>query len=74
MVGATGTIVFAAVTLVPVVVTMVRVTPTMLSMPETMAFANEKIFSAGKTIVRITGKSSQALKPWSSFPTPGSQT
>jgi hypothetical protein len=53
---------------------MVRVTPTMLSIPETMVFANEKIFSAGKTIFRIAAKSSQALEPWSSFPTPGSPT
>jgi hypothetical protein len=37
---------------------MVCVTPTMLSIPGTMAFVNEKIFSAGKTIFRITGKSS----------------
>jgi hypothetical protein len=53
---------------------MVCVTPTMLSIPETMASVNEKIFSVGKTIFRITGKSSQALKPWTSFPKPGSQT
>ena len=74
MVGATDTIFCAAVTLDSVVVMMVCVTPTILSIPETLAFANEKIFSAGKTIFRITGKSSQALKPWSSFPTPGSPT
>ena len=74
MVGATDTIFCAAVTVASIVVKMVCVTQTILSIPETMAFAIEKIFSAGKTIFRITGKSSQALKPWTSFPTPGSQT
>jgi hypothetical protein len=45
-----------------------------LLIPETMALSNEKIFLARKTMFRITKKSSQALKPWSSFPTSGSPT
>ena len=58
MVGANDTIVFTTVTMASVIVKMVCITLTIFSIPATMAFANEKIFSARKTIFRIQQKSS----------------